>query len=199
MKKEPILQLGTDKMIPRHVYDKLFAVSFSERREWKDGSQPDTKGGLHRYTHVSKQIEILGLGLMVMIQGIIFVSALGNTPQNAIKACAVRNLERDNINTRTNISYILSESQVLITALHNYQINSKLVWVCHQSIAKLAKYINKVQFIWVLGHHVTDGNETAEQLATLGSECPFIGTEQAFGRLNKKYQEGYQGLDTQRP
>jgi hypothetical protein len=28
MKKEPILQMGSDRMIKRHVYEKSFTVSF---------------------------------------------------------------------------------------------------------------------------------------------------------------------------
>jgi hypothetical protein len=31
MKKEPILQMGTDRMIPRHAYDKPFIVKFVDR------------------------------------------------------------------------------------------------------------------------------------------------------------------------
>jgi hypothetical protein len=46
MKEEPILQMGNDKIIPRHVYHKLFMVRFPDRSEGKDGFQPDRKGGL---------------------------------------------------------------------------------------------------------------------------------------------------------
>jgi hypothetical protein len=45
---------------------------------------------------------------------------------------------------------------------------------------KLAKH-NRVQLIWVPGHKGTEGNETADQLARLGSECPLIGPEPAWG------------------
>jgi hypothetical protein len=31
MEKEPILQMGSDKMIPRHVYDELFTIKFPDR------------------------------------------------------------------------------------------------------------------------------------------------------------------------
>jgi hypothetical protein len=33
MKKELILQMGSDKMIPRHVYDKPFTITFPDRSE----------------------------------------------------------------------------------------------------------------------------------------------------------------------
>jgi hypothetical protein len=59
MTEEPILQMGTNKLILRHVYDKPFTVRFPDRREWKDRFQPDRKGGLLWYTdgsHTNKGI-----------------------------------------------------------------------------------------------------------------------------------------------
>jgi hypothetical protein len=44
--------------------------------------------------------------------------------------------------------YILSDSQVAINALDSFQINSKLVWDCHQSLVKLAEH-NRIQLVWV--------------------------------------------------
>jgi hypothetical protein len=46
MEKEPIIQMESDKMIPRHVYDKPFMIGFPDRSEWKKGFQPNRKGGL---------------------------------------------------------------------------------------------------------------------------------------------------------
>jgi hypothetical protein len=40
MKKEPILQMGTDRMLLRHVYDKPFTVRFSDRVNGKTGFNP---------------------------------------------------------------------------------------------------------------------------------------------------------------
>jgi hypothetical protein len=128
---------------------------------------------------VPRQRKALGLGCMFMVQGGSLASALGNTPQYSrqksctIKACVTGNLDRGYRNI-----YILSESKAAIKALDNYQINSKLLWDCHQPLVKLAKH-NRVQIIWVPGHECTKSNETADQLAKLGSECPFIGPEQA--------------------
>jgi ribonuclease HI len=45
---------------------------------------------------------------------------------------------------------------------------------------KLAKH-NRVQLIWVPGREGIVANENADQLAKLGSECPFIGLEPVFG------------------
>jgi hypothetical protein len=44
MEKEPILEMGSDKMTPRHGYNKPFTIIFLDRSEWKKGFQPDTKG-----------------------------------------------------------------------------------------------------------------------------------------------------------
>jgi hypothetical protein len=37
MEKEPILQMGSDKMIPRHVYDKPFTITFPDKSEMEEG------------------------------------------------------------------------------------------------------------------------------------------------------------------
>jgi hypothetical protein len=61
----------------------------------------------------------------------------------AIKACAGENTDRGYKNR--NIC-ILFDSQVAIKAFDNYQINSKLVWDCHQSLVKMGEH-NKVQLV----------------------------------------------------
>jgi ribonuclease HI len=88
----------------------------------------------------------------------------------AIKACTVENLDRHYKNRNI---YILSDSQAAIKALDNYKINSELVQGGHESIVKLAKQ-KRVQLIWMPGHEGIEGNETANQLAKLGSEYLLI-------------------------
>jgi hypothetical protein len=61
--KEPILQRGTGKMIPRHVFHKPFTVRFPDRSEWEGGSIPIKKGGLIKYTDGSKTNKGTGAGV----------------------------------------------------------------------------------------------------------------------------------------
>jgi hypothetical protein len=63
MKKGPILQMGSDRMLPIHVYEKFFAVRFPDRSEWREGFRPDRKGGLIWYTDGSKTNKGTGAGV----------------------------------------------------------------------------------------------------------------------------------------
>jgi hypothetical protein len=93
MKKEPILQMGTDRMIPKHVYDK------------PDGFQPDRKGGIIWNTDGSRTNK--GTGAWVYDYGTrrmltfslekytITIQYRIQAGVYDIKACAVENLESD--------------------------------------------------------------------------------------------------------
>ena len=50
-----------------------------------------------------------------------------------LKVCIMENIDKGY--TDRNI-YILSDGQAAINALESFQINSKLVWDCHQSLVK---------------------------------------------------------------
>jgi hypothetical protein len=54
---------GSDKMLPRYVYEKSFTVRFPDRSEWRDGFKPDRKGGLIWYTDGSKTNKGTGVGV----------------------------------------------------------------------------------------------------------------------------------------
>jgi ribonuclease HI len=152
--------------------DKPFTVRFPDRSKWKDGFQLDRKGQIIWYTDGSKTNK----GCMVMAQGGSLASlwAIHNIIPG-ISVCYLRHGTIENLhrNYRNRNIYILSDNQAAIKALDNYQINSKLVWYCHQSLMQPAKH-NRVQPIWVPGHEGITGNETVNQLAKLGSKCPFI-------------------------
>jgi ribonuclease HI len=67
-------------------------------------------------------------------------------------------------------------SMLWTKALANYQMNSKLVWDCHQSLEELAEH-NRVQLVWVPNHKGIEGNETANELERMRSERSLIGPE----------------------
>jgi hypothetical protein len=124
MKKEPILHMGSHKMIQRQVNDKALMIKISDRNEWKEGFQPDRKGGLIWYTDGSKtKKEGTGAGVYCYGTRRKLCFSLGRyttvfqAEVYAIKACAVENLDSNykNINI-----YILSDSQAENKALDKY-------------------------------------------------------------------------------
>jgi ribonuclease HI len=139
------------------------SYTYSNKCEWQNGFNPDNKGGLVWCTDGSKTNKGTGagvyrwgssrghsfsLGLTMVFQAEIY----------AIKPCIMENIEKGY--TSRNI-YILSDSQAAIKALDSYQINSKLVWDCHQSLVQLAEH-NRIQLVWVPGHMGIDGNKIAD-------------------------------------
>lgn len=92
MKAEPIIQIGTDRMIPRHVYDKSFMVRFPDRSEWKDGFQPDRKKGLIWSTDGSKT-NPLQQECMAMVQGQYI--RVFQAEVRGVTSCTVENVDRD--------------------------------------------------------------------------------------------------------
>ena len=62
----------------------------------------------------------------------------------------------------------------------SFWMNSKLVWVCQQSLVKLAE-CNRIQLLLVPRHMGTDGNKITDHLAREGSLHPLIGPQPALG------------------
>jgi len=106
-----------------------------------------------------------------------------------VKACIMEKIE--NGYTGKNI-YILSDSQAAIKFLDSFQINSKLVWDCHQLLVKLAE-CDRIQLVWLLRHVAIDGNEIADELAIQGSSHPLIGPEPVLGISAKVAREVIRG------
>jgi ribonuclease HI len=158
--------MGSDKMIPRHVYDKPFKIIFSDRSEWTEGFQPERKGGLIWYTDCCKANKGTGAEVycyrtatgQILSFSLEQYTTIFQAEVYAIKACAGENIGRNYKNRNINI---LSDSQATIKALDKPLITSKLVWDCHQSLTQLAIH-NRVQLIWVPGHECIVGNETAD-------------------------------------
>jgi ribonuclease HI len=182
MEHEPMLQMGSDRMLLRYAYHKPFTVTFHDKSEWQNGFNPDNKGGLVWYTDGSNTNKGTAVGVCrwgsrrrhnfrLGLHTTVFQAEI-----YAIKVCIMENIRKGY--TGTNI-YILSDSQAAIRTLDSFQINSKLVWDCHQSLVNLAKH-KSIQLVWVPGHMGIDGNETADQLATQGSSHPLTGPDPAL-------------------
>jgi hypothetical protein len=79
------------------------------------------------YKWYSRSRHRISFGLHTLFQADIY----------GIKACIMENIEKGY--TGSNI-YILSTSQAAIKVFDSFQINSKLVWDCHQSQVELAEH-----------------------------------------------------------
>jgi len=124
----------------------------------------------------------------------------------AIRACIMGNIEKG---YKDRNIYILLNIQAAIKVLHNFQINSKLLWDCLHSLMKLAEH-TRVQLVWVPGHVRIDGNEIADYVARESSSHPLRRPEHALGISakvargvigdwkNKKHEEYLQSIREQR-
>jgi ribonuclease HI len=183
MMREPILQMGTDKMILIYAFHKPLTVRLPNRSEWERGIVPMEKGRLTWYTDGSKSNEGTGASVYShgMMQRLSFSLGQNTTVFQAevyaIKVCADENIKRGYC--KRNI-YILSDSQAATEALDICRISSRLVCDYHQPLMILAE-CNKVYLLWVLGHKGIQGNDIANQLASKGSQHLFIGPEPACG------------------
>jgi hypothetical protein len=93
--------MGTDKMIPRHVYGKAFTVRLPDRSEWNDRFHPDRKGRLIWYTDGSKTNKSTRAGVYGYGTRMKLSFSLGKyttvfwAEVYAIMECAVDNLDRN--------------------------------------------------------------------------------------------------------
>jgi hypothetical protein len=104
--------MGTDKMILRHVYDKYFAITFSNRSEWKYRIQINRKEEHVWYTDGFKTNEGNGTGVYGSSTRKVSFS-LGQYT-TAFQACAVENLDASYRNRNL---YILSEIKLQLQHL----------------------------------------------------------------------------------
>jgi hypothetical protein len=113
MEHEPILQMGSERMILRYAYHKPFIVKFPDKCEWQNRFNPYNKEGLVWYTDGSKTNKGTGAGVYrwglrrgqsfsLGLHTIVFQAEI-----YAIRACITENIETGY--TDRNI-YILSES-----------------------------------------------------------------------------------------
>jgi len=187
MENEPILLVGTDKMILRYAYQKPFKVHLPNRHELQNRFNSLIRKALSGNTDGSKTNEENGAGVYKWgsKKGHRFSVGLHTTVFHAeiyiIKECILENVEKG---YKGRYIYILSDSQAAIKALNNFQINSELVWDCHQSLVKLAEY-NRIQLICMLGHMGNDVNEISDQLDTDSSSHLLLGLSLQLAYLQR--------------
>jgi hypothetical protein len=99
IENEPILQMGSDKMTRRYVYDKPYTIIFSDRREWNKGFGLYKKSGtnlVYRWYENRKRHWCWGV-LPWNKEKLSFSHGKYTTVVHAevyaIKACAVENID----------------------------------------------------------------------------------------------------------
>jgi hypothetical protein len=141
--------------------------------KWEGEFQLDRKRGTYLiYGWVQNKNEYWNRGMQLGHKEETNISALCGIPQSsrqkyiyAIKECNMKNI---NGNYKNRYIYILLDSQAALKALDSFQINSKLVWKCLQSLLILVEH-NREQLILVPGHRGVAGNEVAYTLAEQAS------------------------------
>jgi hypothetical protein len=145
-----------------YIHHKPFTVKFPDKHEWQNGFNADNKVGLVWYTYGSKTNKgtdagVYGWGLR---RGHSFILVFHTT----VLQIEIYTIE----------AYIMENTEKRYT--WRIQINSNLVWDCHQSLVKLAEN-NRIQLVWVPGHTGIDGDERAVELVRQGSSHAVIGPE----------------------
>jgi hypothetical protein len=80
MEHEPILQMGSDRMLPRYAYHKPFTVKFPDKCEWQMGCTQTTKGVWSGTQKGPRPITALVLVFIDGAQEGGTASVLGSTP-----------------------------------------------------------------------------------------------------------------------
>ena len=135
---------------------------------YMDGSQTNKGNGVWVYCWGSRRGQSFSPGLHAEIY--------------AIKAGIMENTEKDY--TGRNIQ-ILSNSWATIKVLDSFQVNSKLVWDCHQSLVKMKEHKGSNM---VPGHMGMDWNEIADQLAR----------QMIWDWISRTHEEYWQSIHGQR-
>jgi hypothetical protein len=137
MKKEPILQMGYEEKGYRGVLMKNLSRSEFLIDGMERGVSTRQKGRTDLvYRWFQNQQGHWSWGVLLWNKAETkfhprAVKTVFQAEMYAIKACTDENIDK---NYKNRNIYILSDSQAAIQALDKYQITSKLVWDCHQSL-----------------------------------------------------------------
>ena len=81
--QEPVLQIGSDRILLRYVYHKTFTVKFPDKCKWQNGFNPDNRVGLVWYTDGYKTNKGNGTWVYRYCWRGGTTSFLGSTPSNS--------------------------------------------------------------------------------------------------------------------
>ena len=179
-KNVPSMQMRSDNILPRYMFDKNFVVSISSKEDWTyhNASFPDdivcfTDGSRHQlhgctgasvYNQTENVQEIIPLGKH---------STIFQAEVCAILTCVQL------LRTQQDQSIVIcSDSQAALKALQSPKITSSLV---ADTVAKLQELsvFNRVRLLWMPGHFGVEGNEMADALAKRAAHSEFLSTEPA--------------------
>ncbi|KAI5754342.1 hypothetical protein M8J77_007902 [Diaphorina citri] len=178
---DPMAITMSDAMPTKLNFDLPFKVHIPDREIWDKGGPEYLNQSLNWYTDASKLNGKTGVG--VYGPKCKARKALGQHPTvyqgevYAILFCAQLNLKKGLNKAHINI---MSDSQAAVKALSSFTFESKLTWECLDTLKLLARN-NYVTLTWVPGHEGIDGNETADELAKIGTTLPFVGPEPFCG------------------
>lgn len=157
VQRTPFLDVGTDRMLPRFVFDKPYRVCIEpdgldvaayDVTLFTDGSKSSCGSGAGIYS------EQLGLQTKV---------PLGKYA-TVFQAELLAIIHGANIMADHNICgqkvLILTDSRAVLLALRGHRITSRLLLEAHDTLASIAR-INVVMLSWVKGHSGIEGNEMA--------------------------------------
>ena len=179
LKENPEFAMPYDRINPTYRFDRTFEVLFPNREEWRSNSVIFQQNSQVWFTDGSKMNEYTGVGIYCPQTQKSLSLPLGRYPTVfqsetfGILSCTANHL----LDIPDNIPiFICSDSQSARRALKGNKFNSSLVLEFRDALQSLL-LTNQVTLIWVPGHCGINGNETADNLARIGSNSTYIGAE----------------------
>ncbi|XP_034173823.1 uncharacterized protein LOC117601317 [Osmia lignaria lignaria] len=165
----PPFRLVQDKIPRTYQLQRTFKVHIPTRDDWKKPGFPSNLSTNIWYTDGSGNNNRFGAGfcgLKMEHRTSLSMGALVMVFQAEVLATS----ECAKLQTSLGVKYkkicICSDSTAAINALAKTSTES--VWEGMQALAQLSR-LNKITFIWTLGHQGVQGNEIADGLAKLGT------------------------------
>ncbi len=171
----PNLYMPTDKLINRHRIKTNFVTQIKQREEINKTikiPRPNNNNTINCFTDGSRFDETSGAGFTIHsttshTNGFLNLGRYSTVFQAEVIAIlkATETMIDKNIDNKQIEIYV--DNQAAIQALGKYEITSKIILECKQSLNRLAEN-NSVRINWKPGHSGHRGNSIADNLAKLG-------------------------------